>query len=208
MELHLIIALVIFLFPLAYSPGPGNSFFAAIGATRGLKAAVPALVGYHVATFAVTILIGMGFGLVLVSEPNFIRVLSIAGSLYVFYLAWLFLREALRTQTEGGSVGVVNGGVRFVDGAMILLLNPKAYLIIGLLFSQFLNTAENGLGQVVGISAIFTANNLIAFAVWTLAGASIARLFGKNGSGRGINAVFAACLFGVAVWMILPAFDL
>ena len=55
-------ALLAFLFPLAYSPGPGNAFFAGIGASKGLRAAIPALTGYHVATFVVTAVIGLGMG--------------------------------------------------------------------------------------------------------------------------------------------------
>src|SRR5690606_24797980 len=37
------IALLVFLYPLAYSPRPGNVFFAAIGESKGLRATVPAL---------------------------------------------------------------------------------------------------------------------------------------------------------------------
>jgi len=64
------VALVVFLFPLAYSPGPGNAFFAAIGASKGLKAVVPALAGCHVATLAVTALIGVGMGVTMLSNPR------------------------------------------------------------------------------------------------------------------------------------------
>ena len=35
------IALIIFLFPLAYSPGPGNMFFATNGARFGFATTVP-----------------------------------------------------------------------------------------------------------------------------------------------------------------------
>lgn len=206
MEAHLIVALVVFLFPLAYSPGPGNSFFAAIGATRGARAAISPLIGYHAATLAVTILIGMGFGLVLFTQPAVVRLLSVAGSAYVFWIAWCFLREASRTAAPSDAAPTARSDVGFMSGALVLLLNPKAYLIIGLLFSQFLTATDDRLAQVVGISAIFTINNLIAFAVWTLAGASLSRVLGGGGSGRGVNLVFALCLAGVAVWMLLPAF--
>lgn len=207
MEIQMIIALVAFLFPLAYSPGPGNSFFAAIGATRGPKAAITPLLGYHVATLAVTVLIGMGFGLALITQPNFVMILSVAGALYVFYIAYCFLREAMSPSVAENDSAAVSSDVGFMSGAMVLLLNPKAYLIIGLLFSQFLTGTDDRLGQVLGISAIFTINNLIAFAIWTLAGATLSRVLGAGGSGRGVNLVFAICLFGVAVWMLLPAFN-
>ena len=56
-----ILALVVFLFPLAYSPGPGNMFFAAIGARFGTRASFEASAGYHVATWIVTFAVGYGF---------------------------------------------------------------------------------------------------------------------------------------------------
>ena len=54
------LTLLIFLFPLAYSPGPGNLFFAANGARFGFWATVPANIGYHIATWFVTLAVGGG----------------------------------------------------------------------------------------------------------------------------------------------------
>ncbi len=51
--------LLIFLFPLAYSPGPGNIFFAALGARYGSRASLAANLGYHLATFVVSFAIGV-----------------------------------------------------------------------------------------------------------------------------------------------------
>ncbi|MFM6277101.1 MAG: hypothetical protein ACKPE2_02220, partial [Dolichospermum sp.] len=94
--------------------------------------------------------------------------------------------------------------IGFVDGALILLFNPKAYYIIGLLFTQFLVPPNVGLAAVLSITTIFTLNNLVAFLVWTLAGATIARLFTSEASSRRINILFALCMIGVGVWMLIP----
>ena len=56
-----IFALLVFLFPLAFSPGPGNMFFAANGARFGLVKTLSANFGYHFATIIVTFIIGLGF---------------------------------------------------------------------------------------------------------------------------------------------------
>ena len=58
-----IFALLIFLFPLAFSPGTGNMFFAANGARFGFVNTLSATFGYHLATIIVTFLIGFGFSL-------------------------------------------------------------------------------------------------------------------------------------------------
>lgn len=204
MDFHLMAALIVFLFPLAYSPGPGNAFFASIGAAHGLRAAVPALLGYHAATFIVTVIIGLGAGMLFLSEPWIARILSILGAVYVFWLGYLFLRASMETQASRRSSGAPVT-FKFADGALILLFNPKAYYIIGLLFTQFLVPPNVGLTTVLSITAIFTLNNLVAFVVWTLAGAAIARLFTTEGANRRINLLFALCMIGVGVWMLIPA---
>jgi len=200
--LQTLIALVVFLFPLAYSPGPGNGFFAALGATGGLRAAAPALAGYHVATFVVTALIGAGVGLALLTDPRVAAILKVVGAAYVLWLGVVFLREALRSDAAGDGPRR-EMRARFADGASILVLNPKAYFIIGLMFTQFLAPGADGLAAVLWITLVFTLNNLVAFVAWTLAGVAIARLFAGAGAGRAVNGVFAACLFGVAGWMLL-----
>ena len=196
--IEMVVALVVFLFPLAYSPGPGNTFFAAIGARFGLAASIPVSTGYHVATWIVTVAIGLGFAEILLRMPGVFTVVKYAGSAYVFYLAWIFFQAGTsQTDERGDRAG-------FRDGVVLLLLNPKAYLIISLMFAQFLapSTADPFLAVVL-IASIFTLNNLVAFTIWTVAGDLLGRLFGDNRSARTINTVFALSLAGVAVWMLM-----
>lgn len=203
MDMSRAAALIVFLLPLAYSPGPGNAFFASVGAGHGLRGAMPSLIGYHVATFVVTLLIGLGLEVTVLSDPRLLRGLSLVGGLYVVWLGIAFLRapagsSAVASTGSGGNVG-------FVQGAMVLLLNPKAYVIIGLLFTQFLTASANRFGQVFAITTIFTLNNLVAFIVWTLAGAAIAALWRGDNARRALNLGFGLSLIGVGFWMLAPA---
>lgn len=190
------IALILFLFPLAYSPGPGNLFFAANGARFGFRSTVPANAGYHAATWIVTAGIGFGFISAFDRFPAAFLAVKIAGSVYVLWIAWkLFRSGALR---EGG----VAKPATFVDGAVLLLLNPKAYVIIALMFTQFLDPAREQLVAVLLISTVFTFNNLVAFSVWTLVGDRISLVFRKPESAHRLNMAFGALLAMVGVWML------
>ena len=80
-----IFALLIFLFPLAFSPGPGNMFFAANGARFGFVNTISANLGYHLATIIVTFLIGFGFSLFFSFIEKQYQYIQIIGSLYVMY---------------------------------------------------------------------------------------------------------------------------
>lgn len=201
-----ILALIVFLFPLAYSPGPGNAFFAAIGAARGLRAAIPALLGYHAATFVVTAVIGLGVGVAVLSDPTVATVLAATGALYVLWLAIQFLRAAhRRRRAPGDVVASPPVSVGFWAGVIVLVLNPKAYAIIAAMFTQFLQpAADDQLATVLAITAIFTLNNAIAFVIWAVGGAGLALLFRTPRSQRWLDYLFAAMLAAVALWMSLP----
>lgn len=205
---ELLAALVVFLFPLAYSPGPGNAFFAAIGASTGLRSAVPALTGYHLATFVVTAGIGAGMGVAILSHPAVAKSLAAVGGAYVLWLASRFIRAAWsRTSAAAAGRSPAAPRIGFWAGAVVLLLNPKAYAIIAAMFTQFLRPpGGDDVATVLAITAVFTLNNLVAFVVWTLGGTALARLFRGERSRRWLDGLFAATLIGVAVWMALPLF--
>jgi threonine/homoserine/homoserine lactone efflux protein len=193
--LELIIALVFFLFPLAYSPGPGNMFFAANGARFGFKPTVPANIGYHIATWIVTFAIGIGFAEVAKNYPNFFLYVSYAGIFYVLYLASLFFKA--------GSIDkeIASRKINFWDGVILLVLNPKAYVIISAMFSQFL-AFNSSIALITLITTIFTLNNLLAFCLWAYIGDRLLYRFRNAKNARILNIFFGALLFGVAIWML------
>ena len=191
-----LLALLAFLFPLAYSPGPGNMLFAANGARFGFRSTLAATTGYHLATVAVTFALGMGFAAVLAAAPDMLLVIQVVGSLYVLYLAWRLW--------QAGSVDGFEQArpIGFFDGVVLLVLNPKAYVIIALMFSQFL-PADSDIARVAGISAVFTLNNLLAFSIWTLIGDVLARAFREEHNARRLNRLFGVMLALVAIWMLV-----
>ena len=196
--LQAIVSLVIFLFPLAYSPGPGNMFFAANGARFGLLGTLRASLGYHVATWLVTAAIGLGFVEIRTQMPLFFVGLKLAGSLYVFWIAWTFLRAGVLREEHDAKPA------SFWDGFILLVVNPKAYVIIALMFTQFMDAvALGGVMNVLVITTVFTLNNFIAFSVWTLVGDRISVLFRTPDSARRLNVGFACVLCLVAIWMLL-----
>lgn len=192
------LALVVFLLPLAYSPGPGNMVFAAIGGRFGTSASLWPSAGYHAATWVVTFAIGWGFVALAGISPQVFGVMRYAGAAYVLWLGWTFLRAG----ASDGPPEPRRAG--FVDGAVLLLLNPKAYVIIALMFTQFLSpSAPDFLAQLLLITTVFTLNNLIAFLGWTILGDALARLFRSEAKARILNVVFGVTLIAVAVWMLL-----
>jgi len=116
----------------------------------------------------------------------------------VLYLAWKFFRAGMmRDAGEARPAG-------FMEGGLLLVLNPKAYVIIALMFTQFLAPATAGYAAaVLWISLVFTLNNLIAFTVWALIGDQILARFRDAASFRRMNLGFGIVPTVVAIWMLL-----
>lgn len=116
----------------------------------------------------------------------------------MLWIAWRFWRAGAQ-DTGGGALHATA-----LDGAVLLLLNPKAYLIIALMFSQFLTPGQEGAALLVlWIATVFTLNNLAAFTGWTVLGDALGRLFRTPAQARRLNAGFALSLVAVAFWMLL-----
>lgn len=203
--INLTLSLVVFLLPLAYSPGPGNMFFAANGARFGFSYTLAANVGYHVATLVVTLLIGIGYQWVLAVSPEVFLVLKILGVAYILYLAWKLTNANTLAEDINEPPKFWSGfWGRFGEGMILLLLNPKAYLIIVLVFSQFLPAdRQNDFRLLFVIAVIFTLNNMIAFGVWAYAGDRLAVKFRNKESSNRLNRIFGIILVMVAIWMLI-----
>ena len=190
-----ILALLVFLFPLAFSPGPGNMFFAASGARFGLVNTLSANFGYHLATIIITFLLGIGFSFLFSFIKNQYHYIQILGSLYVIFLAYKFFKAGTYNETSK------NLKCTFIDGVILLIFNPKAYVIISLMFSIFLDGTQN-ISKIVLISTIFTINNCVSFTLWTIFGDLIGKKFRNEKYSRILNNTFSLALFLVGIWML------
>ena len=190
-----IFALIIFLFPLAFSPGPGNMFFAANGARFGFVNTLSANLGYHLATIIVTFLIGFAFSVFFSFIEKQYQYIQIIGSLYVMYLAYKFFRADVYNQNSQ------KFRCTFTDGVVLLVFNPKAYVIISLMFAIFLDSNQNILKLII-ITLVFTINNFISFTLWTVFGDLIGAKFRNEKYSKILNNVFSLLLFLVGVWML------
>ena len=146
----------------------------------------------------VTLAVGYGFVGLLTRVPMVFAAMTWAGSAYMLWLAIAFLRAAPMT---GEALQPQTG---FVNGAVLLVLNPKAYAIIAVMFTQFLDPQHQGfLPRLLGITIVFTLNNLVAFTLWTLLGEWLALLFRGPRAARVLNIGFGVMLALVALWMVL-----
>jgi hypothetical protein len=156
--IEITIALIIFLFPLAYSPGPGKLFFCSQWCTLWFRR------DYAFKHRLSYCNLAGDRGDWAWYDRSFERLSECASGVknvwcrVCLWLAWKLIRAG-RYDGQGKAKPAT-----FWDGVILLLLNPKAYIIMALMFSQFLSI-DGGLqiANVLAISTIFTLNNFVGF---------------------------------------------
>ena len=197
MSFNNLVAVCIFLIPFAYSPGPGVMFFAVNTARSGFKKILPAIMGYHLGIITFTFCYGIGFDFI-VSRYDFILViLRYLGSLYIVYIAYKIFRSGF------GSENKEEPGITFYNGLIVVFLNPKAQIVITLMYTKFNDSGEiNPLIYILILTLIFSVNNLISVIIYSIFGNTL-RLIGNSSSAKYKDGFFAISLIVVAIWMLI-----
>jgi threonine/homoserine/homoserine lactone efflux protein len=190
-----ILTFLAILLPLSLSPGPVVIVLAGLTMGRGLTAAVPFWIGMQIAVMTVAIASALGLSQLFVTYPAAYNAVRYAGIAYIFWLARKFVTAKPKPGAEyqGDTPGVV-------PGILATLLNPKFYIMVMSVFSQFLKPGETGTWQLVaGFWVVMVSS---AFC-WMLAGALLRPLLRSERALRIQSATFGVALFAVAAWMAL-----
>jgi threonine/homoserine/homoserine lactone efflux protein len=189
-----ILACLALLLPLTLSPGPATIALAGLGMNRGIVRSMPFFSGLLISAFGIAVASGMGLNAVFLAYPTAYQILRYAGICYIFYLAWKFLRARPSISDSA------DGEFRVLDGMLLTVLNPKFYLVVTVLFSQFLKPGQGALWAVIfGLTAVLAVSQF----VWLAAGAAIKPLLKSETALRIQSRVFGVLLLLVAAFMLL-----
>lgn len=125
------------------TPGPNMAWLAGLAATEGRRCGLAAVAGVALGLLANGVLAALGLAALLQTAPQLWNILRFAGGAMMLWLAI----EAWRGTGDGSrsTRPVRSRGRAFATGALINLLNPKAYIFFLVVAPQFLN------GEVLGI---------------------------------------------------------
>ena len=151
------------MFPLVYSPGPANTLFASNSALFGFRKTLPFMMGINISFAAQSLLVGLGFNKFIEQFPYFLPTLKVFGILYIAWLAWGFFKSK-----KGMDLKDIKC-LRIQDGLLLTFLNPKAWIMQIMMFSQFF-TAEESAVRIIELTLLLSLLNLSGHAVWILFG--------------------------------------
>ncbi|WP_082735872.1 LysE family translocator [Polycladidibacter stylochi] len=190
-----ILPMALFALATSASPGPVNVILAMSGARFGTLGSLPYVLGATTSFVAILLLLGFGVHSILALVEQFTIPLTLAGSLYMLYLAYKIAADngklALNS-TDAKRVG-------FVSGFVTQALNPKAWIVSLSAITIYVAPHVDYNIRLLGFAIIFFVICSLSLTSWALIGAKLARMTGNLAA---FNRVMAAVLV-LAIVLIL-----
>lgn len=180
-----------------FTPGPNTISSHAMGLNYGYRRSLPYFFGIATGFFSIMLLSAALAAALKQSMPRMVSFLTVAGSLYILYLAYHVFRSSYNpSQSVAKPLGYSNG-------LLLQLLNPKV-IILGLtVYSTFLRDMERSLFNLLLSALCFTLMSFTALTTWALFGQAISRLLKSELSRRIINASLSLLLVYTAAKMLM-----
>ena len=188
------VSLLVFVLLMVGTPGPANLLAMIGGARLGVGPCLGFIAGLTIGKLGVNILFGVGFGLLLAEQALLLLVLKLVSAAY---LAWL----AVQSWTPRQSVGEdARKGLRFREGLIVHPLNPKAWVMSLLAWTQFAPDLGGFWEQMIIVCLTFAACQTVTHTVWCYLGALIGRAIPNS---LLLTRALVVVTVGVVAWALL-----
>ena len=184
-----------FAFSQVATPGPANMAMLATGARFGFRAALPFVTGVILGKQLIIWPIGYGIMEVASQIPLLFEILKFLSALYIIWLAW----RVANMRLSSGEPSVDAPG--FWSGLLVHPLNPKAWAMILVGFTNFVESDTTTFYATLYIAASLLIIQIICHPIWTLFGDRIAKFI----IGKKYERVFMWFLALVTVIFVLMA---
>lgn len=197
MPYDLFVALVMFAFVMAMTPGPNNIMLAASGVNFGFARSIPHMSGVLIGFLVLVAACAAGLGLVFTAVPALQLVLKVVGAGYMLWLAWK-VAHAKPSDGEGETAGEP---LTFLQAAAFQWVNPKGVLaaLSGIALFMRPDHAVTDFAIMVTVYGIAT---LASVTVWTGFGVALRKLLGNARHARIFNIVMGLLLVASIVPML------
>ena len=178
------------------TPGPNMTWLAVLGATRGRAAALSAVAGIALGLALAGLVAGLGLTVLFENYPGLITGLRIAGTLYLFYLAY----DAWTDADGGEAVTEKSNSAYLAQGFISNALNPKAYLFYVAILPQFLNVSDHPTQMLALLTAIYVVVATSIHSCIALAAGSMADWLAHSPQAKLLRRCLALAIGAAAIW--------
>ncbi|MFN3209782.1 MAG: LysE family translocator [Roseovarius sp.] len=184
----------------AGSPGPATLAVAGTAMARGRRAGIAMALGLALGLAVWGILAGLGLGLLIGRFAPALVALKIVGAAYLFYLAAVSARSAMRPRTDADTGAAPDGAGMFRRGLLLNLSNPKAVLA----WVAALALGGGDAGTVALCALVGLALYLFYATVFSLARVRAGYVRARRGIEAACAALFAMAGVRLMIWRVEP----
>ena len=196
-----LLAYVIAVSALIVSPGPATMIVLRYALASGRAVGLAAVAGVQIGLVGHTVLAVLGISLVIASSPVLFKSVAVAGAAYLGWLGIQGLRAGGVPDLGGGAT--VGHAKACRDAVLCNLLNPKVILLFLALLPNFVNPeAGDVIAQLIALSALLIALNILWQAPMALAADGVRRWLGRPETMHAVNRVSGVILLGMAALML------
>ena len=193
-----LLALLAFIVPMCFTPGPNNVLCAAHGSLHGVRNTLPLIAGMAVGWSILGV--GIAASIVFLEEnEDVLQIMSYLGAAYIAYLGYKVATTSVIEDEEGGKemLGPWTGfGLQIVNGKAWI-----HFLVMMTAFGTTFGTEFEGKILLVLLNLSF---GFMAVLSWATFGTLLRKLFSGDESGIWLNRGLGLLLFLVAIWIALP----
>ena len=174
------------------TPGPNMAWLAGLAATEGKRSGLSAVAGVALGLLANGVLAALGLATLLGAMPSLLHGLRFAGAAMMVWLAieaWRGAEKPLPAAAVGRS---------FATGALLNLLNPKAYLFFVVVAPEFLGGRALGLTEALTLALVSTMIATAIHLAIVLAGSQAQAWLADPQRTKWVRRGFAIVMLGVA----------
>ncbi len=187
------LALLTFISFMIATPGPANLLIMIGGAQQGVASCIGFILGLVCGKLFLNLVFGLGFGLFLANQPLLANSLKFVSAGYIIWLA-------LQSWNDRLAVGVDQNPFSFRHGLILHPLNPKAWVMVILAWSQFAPSLGPLEIQLVLVTAGFAVIQLFFHTMWCLTGALLQRALPRS---RWLTRSMILMTVAIVIWALL-----
>ena len=184
------------------SPGPDTIVILRHALTGGRGTGLAAVSGVQLGLLVHTALAVAGISLLVASSPVLFQGLTVIGAVYLAWLGIQSLRGVGGLEVETGAAPA-DAARACREAALCNILNPKVILWFLALLPNFVNPeAGDVTTQLIALSALLIALNILWQAPMALAADGVRRWLGRPETMHAVNRVSGVILLGMAALML------
>ena len=189
MTIDVFLALALFGFITAFTPGPNNTLLMAQGINFGFRRTLPLIMGVAIGFPFMIGCVGLGLGKIFDIYPMLYTIMKYAGAAYMLWLAWKIANSKPAVEGEAA----VGQPMSFFQGAAFQWINPKAWIMSVTALSAYTVATNYYLGVAIVVGT-FVVMGLSSASTWAMFGVGLRHVLNDLKYFRVINLALALLL--------------